>query len=192
MTEELNEKSREEADSEADRSAKEGGALWTYATRVYAVPAVAKACLAAQDEFDADVNLLLYAAWRGTVGDTLRADDLAEAIDVGAAWRAQVVIPLRQTRRAWKGDPQRAEYYPSIKVLELEAERRQLQFLEDLVMRRAGASGTDGNSATQPEPAALIEANLGRVAAQVGIEAPLLESLSSALIDASEAYLSNP
>lgn len=99
--------------------------LWQYSLANYARDGVADACLALQDDFGLDVNLLLYGAWLASQGFCLTPAHLAE-LDSGIAdWRDNVVRPLRALRR------QMREYHPArdireqVKVLELESERQQ-------------------------------------------------------------------
>ncbi|MFI4928133.1 MAG: TIGR02444 family protein [Burkholderiales bacterium] len=77
-------------------------AAWNAITSLYADPAVARDLLRRQDEEGLDVTLHLFALWAGTQGVPLDAGDLADSDAEVAAWRAQVVQPLRALRRAIK------------------------------------------------------------------------------------------
>lgn len=115
--------------------------------RVYAAPGVAEWCLAQQDGLGADVNILLWAAWRGAGGRRLAPADLAAAEAATAPWRDGVVRPLRAARRAMRGDlgaigaAAAAELRRRAKALELEAERLQQSALEQL---RLGGTAVEG------------------------------------------------
>src|SRR5690606_3017000 len=106
----------------------QAGDLWTFATRAYAEPGVAEACLRLQDEAGADVCLLFAALWSAACGPGLLGpEDLDALDDLVAPWREQVVRPLRQARRWMKAaghdpDPLRDR----IKAAELAAEEREL------------------------------------------------------------------
>lgn len=78
--------------------------FWEFSLEFYGRPGVAQACLALQDEAGLDVNLLLFCIWaaRGGPG-SLTPAALERAISASAAWRLQVVGPLRAARRAAKG-----------------------------------------------------------------------------------------
>ncbi|HEX6103216.1 MAG TPA: TIGR02444 family protein, partial [Alphaproteobacteria bacterium] len=42
--------------------------FWSFSVALYGRPGVAPACLALQDRFGCDVNLLLFAIWAGRCG----------------------------------------------------------------------------------------------------------------------------
>lgn len=104
-----------------------GNPFWRFSCAVYAAPGVAVACLGLQDARDADVNLLLLAAWLGAArGTRLEAADIAAL--PGAAWQAEVIRPLRALRRRVTdapdiGDPALAAFRRQILDCELAAER---------------------------------------------------------------------
>ncbi|OZI26300.1 TIGR02444 family protein [Bordetella genomosp. 9] len=132
------------------------GGFWAFSLAVYARPGVPEACLALQDGYGLDVNVLLfalYAAQHGTSLDTGAFADLDRAV---ASWRRQVVAPLRAIRRHVKttlGDggatpggktPSPAsveqETYAAIKRAELSAERAQQCNMEQWLAARPGAA----------------------------------------------------
>lgn len=101
--------------------------FWRFSCAVYAAPGVAMACLGLQDTQDADVNLLLLAAWLGAArGTRLKAADIAAL--PGAAWQTEVIRPLRALRRRVTdapdiGDPALAAFRRQLLDCELAAER---------------------------------------------------------------------
>jgi uncharacterized protein (TIGR02444 family) len=76
--------------------------FWRFSLRVYRAPGVEQACLALQERSGADVNLLLFCGWVGQGGRALDRRRLRQAMARVGAWQAEVVLPLRQTRRAIK------------------------------------------------------------------------------------------
>lgn len=74
-------------------------ALWAHALNVYAQHAAS--LLQAQDQFGADVCLLLYAHWRAQSGICLTAEDWQQILDATATQRAQISA-LRERRRQLK------------------------------------------------------------------------------------------
>lgn len=159
--------------------------LWRYAVEVYGNAAVAKTALQAQDAHGLDVNLLLFAAWCAFEGRSLDEAQLGRAEARCAAWRSEVVEPLRRTRRRWKAMAQRAGDYEAIKDLELAAERRQLSMLAGLTEDPGFAAAGD----TQPSDARVsaserLLGNLAAVAAARGIDAAVLGDLRQALASA--------
>lgn len=141
--------------------------LWSFSLRVYAAPGVPDWCLAQQDRFGADVNVLLWAAWLGAGGRLLAAADIAAAEAATAPWRDGVVRPLRGARRAMRGDlgavsaAVASDLRGRIKALELEAER-----LEQSVLERVVPVGPA--HAVAPERA--VAANLALCLARVGAD----------------------
>lgn len=129
--------------------------FWRFSLRFYAVPGVAPACIALQDEAGVDVNLLLFLLWTASRG---RALDKAEVADLDrrvGVWRDLAVIPLRTLRRALRAPPSvvgadAAEGLRTrIKAAELEAERVQQEALFQLA-----EAGPIGRPAASPEAAA--------------------------------------
>ena len=99
--------------------------FWDYSIAVYSRQGVAPACLALQDSFDLDVNLLLYAAWLAHLGQRLDQDHLSAVEALVADWRDNMVRPLRRVRQHWRESPQAVELREGIKSLELRAEQQQ-------------------------------------------------------------------
>jgi len=80
-------------------------AFWRFSLATYGEPAVAAACLALQDRWDADVNLLLYCCWLGRAGRALDRRGLRAAMLKVKALQCNIIRPLRQSRRALKQVP---------------------------------------------------------------------------------------
>lgn len=79
--------------------------FWDYAVDLYGRPGVAAACLNLQDRHGVDVNLLLFAVWAGAAqGVQLDGDQLNAAEQAVAAWRDEVIRPLRAVRRRVRWD----------------------------------------------------------------------------------------
>lgn len=143
-----------------------GSPFWQFSLRVYGQPAVPEACLHLQENCGVDVNVALFLLWHASEGRELSAQEVAE-IDAGvAAWRQEIVVPLRSVRRALKGreaDPPSARLRQSIKQAELESERLQQ---ESLYRTAAGCGARLG----APGTAALR--NLDHYAALLGCDFP--------------------
>jgi len=155
--------------------------LWRFATEVYAKPGVAKACLAAQDAWAADVNLMLYLSWCALEGRPLQTKDIRLAQERCRPWREQVILPLRQQRLAWgELDGRRAEY-AAIKKMELEAERVQLEFLAAL--SEEGSVPTRITSQTPATQALLVQKHLELLAAHYGLESAAFEPFFNSLTE---------
>lgn len=113
-----------------------GVGLWDFALRVYGAPGVAPACLELQDTLGADVPFLLFAGWMDARGVALDAAEIARLDREIAAWRAEIVRPLRAIRRRLKTGPapapgpQSEALRDAIKAAELSAEKLELERLE--------------------------------------------------------------
>lgn len=132
--------------------------FWRFSLSFYRQPGVSDACIALQDEYGVDVNLLLFLLWLAGEGRLLSADEV-KALDAKVRdWRNQTVLPLRGLRRKLKGartlvDAARQEAFRTkIKALELEAERLQQQGLYALA--------EPGPLGRQAEPPAAAHANV--------------------------------
>jgi uncharacterized protein (TIGR02444 family) len=118
---------------------KDGSPFWRFSLSFYALPGVAPACLALQDEAKADVNLMLYLFFLATQKRALGGGDIAKLDATVATWRKEVVQPLREIRRRLKGGisdvDSRAndEFREHVKGIELESERIE----HDELMRHA-------------------------------------------------------
>jgi len=141
------------------------GPLWRFAARVYGRPGVAQACLALQQRFDADVNLLLFAAWLGAERGTPLPDTLARRAQRRVdAWHEDIVRPLRAVRRRMKTGPAPAPcaateaLRDALKAVEIGSERIELAMLETLAPETSpGCPGAD--------PDGIVRSNLRAVLA---------------------------
>jgi uncharacterized protein (TIGR02444 family) len=101
-------------------------AFWRFSLAFYALPGVAEALVALQDQGGFDVNLILFGLWHGLAGyGRLDRERLAAAERAIQSLRSEVVAPLRALRRRLKpsreADIQRLR--DRIAGLELAAER---------------------------------------------------------------------
>jgi uncharacterized protein (TIGR02444 family) len=77
-------------------------AFWRFSLAFYARPGTAPACLALQDRYGADVNVVLLALWLGTQGHCLDAAAGARLARLARRWQDPLVTPLRRVRRGLK------------------------------------------------------------------------------------------
>jgi uncharacterized protein (TIGR02444 family) len=151
--------------------------LWIFSLRVYAAPGVEAECLALQDGFGVDVNLLLFCAWLAVErGIVLSHDDLQECEDAVRDWNERAVRTLRRARRALKGLEDAEDIRGQVKILELTAERLEQERLYEFAMQRWPARG----SAASGE---LLRKNLGLFLRKHG--GPLVDSAPALLAAAS-------
>ena len=140
--------------------------LWNFSLAAYANKAVQDECLALQDKFGLDVNLILLCSYLGAVhGVTLTAEETASARDVVRQWHDDIVRPLRVARRSLKPiegqDAQRLR--AQVKAAELESERIEQTMLQQWADARL-AQWRRG------EARAAVPTNLQALLAASGIE----------------------
>lgn len=112
--------------------------FWAFSLDVYRQAGVAEACLELQDRLEADVNLVLFAAWVGASGRRLSSCEIQAASDLVREWQRDVVKVLRLLRRRLKVGPppapnsQTDALREAIKATELSAERIEQETLSQL------------------------------------------------------------
>ncbi|MBB3048561.1 uncharacterized protein (TIGR02444 family) [Litorivivens lipolytica] len=77
-------------------------ALWQYSLLVYSQPPVHRLCQKLQDEYGADVNLLLSACWLGKRGIVWSPEQVADMVKHSQAFRSDYLLQLRALRRKMK------------------------------------------------------------------------------------------
>jgi uncharacterized protein (TIGR02444 family) len=151
----------------ADTRTEQGSPLWRFSLRFYRRPGVADACIALQDGCGVDVNILLFLLW---LAAARRCVSLAAAQDVcarAAAWRDDVVAPLRTLRRRLKDGSSLVErgaaelFRTRIKAIELESERLQQESMFALAPGLATENASTVATAARANVAAYEQA-LGR------------------------------
>ena len=115
--------------------------FWDFSVRTYRKPGVADACLALQDGYGVDVNVLLYCCWYGCTRGPLDGPALRQVLSFAEPWADRVVRPLRAARSWMKATGctdtavARADCMllrQKIKQIELEAEQLQQDTLQEL------------------------------------------------------------
>ena len=130
--------------------------FWDFSLHIYAREGVPAVCLGLQDEFNADVNLLLYGCWLGVTGKDLDVETLRRALEFSAAWNTEVVHPLRRIRR-WMKDEScaggevdreaRLALRERVKATELAAEQLQQLTLAAWIVPRSHLESLEGVAA---------------------------------------------
>ena len=160
--------------------------FWDFSIRVYAESGVAEACLALQERQGADINVVLYCLWIAQQGfGRLSRSQMREFLDRVAAWRDDVIVPLRMLRNRLKEGiglfpTDHTEIVRStVKRAELDAEHVEQLFL-------AGSIPRSRNPNTQPEAAAMDAAeNLAQYLSLLKIKSTEQERMEiSALLSA--------
>ncbi|MGH6664348.1 MAG: TIGR02444 family protein [Pseudolabrys sp.] len=146
--------------------------FWDFSIAVYGASRVERECLALQDQFGLDINLVLLCAFLGRDGIALTPDDIASVRQEVQSWQQNVVSALRAVRRRLKtvtttnadAANAAADLRANVKVAELESERIEQTMLEQWATARL---------ATRPrgDPRDMVPANLQALLAGYGIGA---------------------
>src|SRR3974390_1694991 len=109
--------------------------FWRFSLKFYRQPLVSEACIALQNQYGIDVNLLLFLLWLASDDRQLSAEEVRMLDDNVRDWRNLTIVPIRDARRKLKGaatlvDPGMQEVFRNkVKAVELEAERLQQEAL---------------------------------------------------------------
>ncbi|WP_189420044.1 TIGR02444 family protein [Cellvibrio zantedeschiae] len=127
--------------------------LWNFAVAFYAQPQVADTCLRLQDEYKANVCLLIALRWLDTCDQALSDEEFVALKTHVAAWTAQIVEPLRQLRRQLKSpfepyqqDETQEQLRNAVKQAELLAEKKLLEEIEHWMSKNVQASKANASS----------------------------------------------
>jgi uncharacterized protein (TIGR02444 family) len=129
--------------------------FWNFSTQLYDKEGVAEACLGLQDDFNLDVNLVLFCYWHGSHFGIVEPLLLQQIYNFSVEWRSNVVQPLRDLRIWMKEHKEADKEWQSlrnkIKANELAAEKYQQEVIENLVTstsktKKAGRAKTDIHS----------------------------------------------
>ncbi len=99
--------------------------IWEHSLVAYGREGVARECLRAQDELQADVNVLLYASWLASTDQRLNFAHLEGLEKAVGEWRQRVVLPLRTQRQALRDYADAASVCESLQALELQSEEEE-------------------------------------------------------------------
>ncbi|MBO6827187.1 MAG: TIGR02444 family protein [Sneathiella sp.] len=112
--------------------------FWEFASQTYEVEGVSGLCLRLQDEYELDVNILLFILWCDQMG----AGDVSpqfwkDLVSYSKKWQGEIVSPLRGARRELKvrianGLPHLQKLRQQVLSVELEAEKEQINHLQHL------------------------------------------------------------
>jgi uncharacterized protein (TIGR02444 family) len=161
--------------------------FWKFSLELYDREGVAAACLALQEEYQLDVNLLLFCYWYGSNFGVIETELLRQVIDFSAEWRRHVVQPLRDARNWMKLNGDNNEQFQlvraGIKTEELAAEKYQQERLASIA---STFSSTGQRKSKHMDIEKGIEKNIDRLLEALGITRnkqleDRIEAISSAL-----------
>ena len=148
----------------ADTQTQQGSPFWRFSLRFYRQPGVADACIALQDGCGVDVNILLFLLWLATARRRVPLAAAQEVCARAAAWRDEVVVPLRTLRRRLKEGSSLVErgaaelFRTRIKAIELESERLQQESMFALATGLATENASAVEAAARANVAAYEQA----------------------------------
>lgn len=123
--------------------------LWEYSLAVYSKPSVDTLLVQLQDDYGADVNMLLLAFFQAKNNLRLNTDDYQFLLKQVAGWQSNAVVPLRSVRRYLKNndsvDVQKIR--EKIKTVEVEAEAWQQSLLFEAIKNQSYEAGENDFSA---------------------------------------------
>jgi uncharacterized protein (TIGR02444 family) len=159
--------------------------FWDFSLAVYGAPGVAETCLALQDEYAVNVNLLLYCCWVAADGKgRLAEQSLKRAVDIVAPWQHGVVRALRTVRRrlrdGFEGVP--GEWSDDLRKRIGEVELRG-EHVEQLILGMAGEALEPAPSSMEPREAAAANLEDYMALSDVALDERVTERLRT-LLDA--------
>lgn len=112
-----------------------------FADRTYRCKGVPDACLALQNNYGADVNVVLFCCWMGTTRGEINAETFDDLLKFSHLWADNVVRRLRHARSWMKTEgcpvPDTREGFTNlrerIKLVEIEAEQLQENIMQSIV-----------------------------------------------------------
>jgi uncharacterized protein (TIGR02444 family) len=109
--------------SSGDNNLIDSNPFWNYTLEVYSVDQIREIVLRWQDDYGCDVNMVLCCCWLASRRQRLTDGQLAELQRVGAQWRSQCLLPLRNVRRYVKQQANAESLYRQLKDAEISAEK---------------------------------------------------------------------
>ncbi|MDH5483649.1 MAG: TIGR02444 family protein [Gammaproteobacteria bacterium] len=76
--------------------------FWDFSVNTYRSGDVEKVCLQLQNEYNADINIILYCCWAGHNHVGLCDIDIEQLISTTSPWQSSILKPLRAARNTLK------------------------------------------------------------------------------------------
>ncbi len=112
--------------------------FWGFSLEIYQDKTVQHACLTAQDEHGADVNLLLLGAWLNALNHPISLSAYQALMEASHRWQKDKLEPIRKRRRSQ--DKGSAEY-KSLLAEELHLEQQEQEALITALHSAEAANG---------------------------------------------------
>lgn len=157
--------------------------LWDYACSRYQNPEVKRICLLLQDQWHADINILLAAGWSARIRQQPNWQVVLEQI---RCWQNDIIKPLRMVRQRLRSEHELERGLRSeLLTLELTAEQIELAAIHQSIVYRTPSSpaSTPVSSPLHPQPCReWVYNNLCRYFGLLEAQYPTLETISTGLI----------
>ena len=124
--------------------------LWSFSEQTYSLPEVKDICLDLQNNFDADINIILYCLWIADKCIKLNQEDVKALIQATLPWQNSILKPLRDARKMMKQHiiampaELQEQTISNLREMELNAEHMSQMALEKII---------DVNKSSQETPA---------------------------------------
>ena len=76
--------------------------LWDFSVQTYSLPEVKDLCLELQNNFDADINIIMFCLWIAEQSIELSKEDTVALIQTTLPWQKSILKPLRDARKMIK------------------------------------------------------------------------------------------
>lgn len=148
--------------------------FWDFSVRTYRTPDVPEACLSLQNDYGADVNMILYCAWVAAAAGPFDDELFDRASGFSARWADNVVKRLRKARKWMKQTGCETEPVPTDACMEFREKIKDVEFAAEKMQQEALESilPSDRHPAEAPDKlVADVIANLMRYLAHQDIPA---------------------
>ena len=146
--------------------------FWDFSVRTYRTQGVADACLSLQNDYGADVNMLLYCCWVGVYVGQFDDELFEKASHFSSDWASHVVIPLRSARTWMKHEGCHAEPIQTDTCMSLREKIKSVEFDSEKLQQEVLESLTTIDESRKDSPQQILKAitaNLERYAAYAQI-----------------------
>ncbi len=147
--------------------------FWDFSIRTYRTTGVPDACLSLQNDYGADVNMLLYCCWIGAYIGQFDRDLFARASEFSTLWADHVVVPLRSARTWMKHTGCDMEPVPTDSCMQFREEIKSVEFAAEKMQQQVLASLVSIDRLRKDAPDRILEdvlANLDLYTVNIGIE----------------------
>ena len=147
--------------------------FWVFSVRTYRTDGVPDACLSLQNDYGADVNMLLYCCWVGACKGQFDHELFTKASEFSTLWADHVVVPLRSARTWMKQTGCDTGPVPTAACMQLREEIKSVEFAAEKMQQQVLESLVSIDQSWSDTPEQILEeviANLNRYAAYAGIK----------------------